>query len=133
MPTSFPTTVDTYSTKLDGVSDVLAADTNNLQDAVLALQAKVGVNSSTVTTSVDYKLRNILNDVVATPAVGAVGTYAACRTSGEVLPGATIAGSSLEYAGVNSVGVTVSGTPPGTWRCMGYTINNRLTMYLRIS
>jgi phage-related tail fiber protein len=47
VPTNYPTTIDSYTNKLDGVSDVLAADINNLQDAVLALQNKVGVASST--------------------------------------------------------------------------------------
>lgn len=38
MPTSYPTTTDSYTTKVDGVSDVLAADINNLQDAMVAVQ-----------------------------------------------------------------------------------------------
>jgi hypothetical protein len=46
MPTSFPGAVDSYTTKLDGVSDVLAADTNNLQDAVVAIQNRVGTSAS---------------------------------------------------------------------------------------
>lgn len=54
----FPTSIDTFSTKVDGVTDVLAADINNLQTAVLALEAKVGADSSAVTSSHDYKLAN---------------------------------------------------------------------------
>jgi hypothetical protein len=46
MPTSFPGTVDAYTTKIDGVSDVLAADINNLQDAVIAIQTRVGTTAS---------------------------------------------------------------------------------------
>jgi hypothetical protein len=46
MPTSFPGTVDTYTTKVDNVSDVLAADINNLQDAVVAIQNRVGLTAS---------------------------------------------------------------------------------------
>jgi hypothetical protein len=46
MPTSFPGTADTFTTKLDGVSDVLAADINNLQDAVVAIQNRIGANAS---------------------------------------------------------------------------------------
>lgn len=55
MATLFPGSLDTFTTKVDGTSDVLAADTNNLQDAVSALQAKVGVNGSGNTSSLDYK------------------------------------------------------------------------------
>jgi hypothetical protein len=46
MPTSFPGTVDTYTTKVDNVSDVLAADINNLQDAIVAIQNRIGANAS---------------------------------------------------------------------------------------
>jgi hypothetical protein len=46
MPTSFPGTVDTYTVKVDNVSDVLAADINNLQDAVVAIQNRIGANAS---------------------------------------------------------------------------------------
>ena len=45
MPTAYPASIDSYSTKLDGVSDVLAADINNLQDAVVALQNRVGTTA----------------------------------------------------------------------------------------
>lgn len=38
MPSSFPTNPDTFTTKVDGVDTVQAADVNNLQDAVLAVE-----------------------------------------------------------------------------------------------
>jgi hypothetical protein len=53
---TFPTTLDSFSTKVDGVTDVLAADVNNLQAAVVAIETKVGVNTSAVTVSHDYIL-----------------------------------------------------------------------------
>jgi hypothetical protein len=86
-------------------------------------------------------------------AVGAVGTYAFLVTSNSTsyAPGATLAGSSLRYAGAGysdpgvdggtigtggSTGTTVS----GTWRCMGrsfYTaaglVQQGMTLWLRIS
>lgn len=46
MPTNYPSSIDSYTLKVDGVSDVLAADTNNLQDAVVALQTRVGTTAS---------------------------------------------------------------------------------------
>lgn len=42
MPTSYPTALDTFTNKVDGVSDVLAADINNLQDAMVAVQTRLG-------------------------------------------------------------------------------------------
>lgn len=56
MSTLFPAGLDAFTTKVDSVDDVLAADTNNLQDAVSALQAKVGVNGSAVPTTLDRRL-----------------------------------------------------------------------------
>jgi hypothetical protein len=81
----------------------------------------------------------------AAGAVGAVGTYAFMKKTdtGSYNPGATIAGSKLQYAGV---GEEVSGTgfailtstsPSGTWRCMGYAPLNMsyyvATLWLRIA
>lgn len=40
------------------VDDVLAADCNNLQTAVVAVETKVGVDSSAVTTTIDYFLKH---------------------------------------------------------------------------
>lgn len=48
MPTNYPAALDSFATKVDGVDDVLAADINKLQDAVLALQTKLGANGSDV-------------------------------------------------------------------------------------
>lgn len=53
MSTNFPTSLDSYSARSSG-QVVASAHINNLQDAVAALEAKVGVNSSAVTTSLDY-------------------------------------------------------------------------------
>lgn len=46
MPTNYPTNLDTYTTKVDNVSDVMAADVNNLQDAMVAVQNRVGTTAS---------------------------------------------------------------------------------------
>lgn len=59
MSTNFPSALDSYATLVDNVDDVLAAHANDRGDAIEALEAKVGVDSSAVTTSHDYKLRNL--------------------------------------------------------------------------
>lgn len=46
MPTSYPGGFDSYTNKVDGVTDVLAADTNNLQDAMVAVQTRVGTTAN---------------------------------------------------------------------------------------
>ena len=60
MATNFPTSLDSLSNPVSG--DTLNAPSHSLQhansnDAIEALEAKVGVNSSAVTTSLDYKVR----------------------------------------------------------------------------
>jgi hypothetical protein len=60
MATSFPGGLDTLTNPTSG--DSLASPSHsaqhaNVNDAVEALQAKVGIDSSAVTTSIDYKLR----------------------------------------------------------------------------
>lgn len=44
MSTSYPGAIDSYTTKTDGVDSVMAADVNNLQDAVVAVQTQLGAN-----------------------------------------------------------------------------------------
>jgi len=46
MPTTYPTSIDTFTTKTDGVSDVLAEDVNKLQGAVVAIETKLGSGSA---------------------------------------------------------------------------------------
>lgn len=43
MATNFPTSLDSYTTKVDDVDDVVASHINNPQDAIVALETKVGV------------------------------------------------------------------------------------------
>jgi len=64
MATNFPTSLDalTNPTSSNKLSDagVLHADQHaNANDAIEALQAKVGVNSSAVTTSLDYRVSQL--------------------------------------------------------------------------
>jgi len=58
MSTNFPTGLDSYPTLVDNVDDVLAAHMNDRADAIEALEAKIGVDSSSDTDSVDYFLNH---------------------------------------------------------------------------
>ena len=58
MATNYPTALDSYSTKLDNVDYYAAAHINDPQDAIEALEAKLGINSSGDTSSIDYKVNN---------------------------------------------------------------------------
>jgi len=58
MATNFPTNIDTFTDQTS--SDLItSAKWNNLQDSIEALEVKVGVDNSTVTTSHDYKLAEL--------------------------------------------------------------------------
>ena len=69
MATGFPTSLDalTNPTSTDALTSPSHADQHaNANDAIEALQAKVGVDSSAVATSLDYKVNKPLNsDVLA--------------------------------------------------------------------
>ena len=78
MATNFPTSLDalTNPTSSDSLSSPShSAQHANVNDAVEALQAKVGVNGSAVTSSLDYKVNALPSGLVAlaTTAVGTVG------------------------------------------------------------
>jgi hypothetical protein len=86
MATNFPTSLDALTNPVAG--DSLSSPSHsgqhaNANDAIEALQAKVGVDSSAVTTSIDYKLRFLTGSVVDrleenwnTSATAATGTIA---------------------------------------------------------
>jgi microcystin-dependent protein len=57
MSTTYPTTIDSFPANVDG-EIIPASDINNLQDAVAALETKVGADTSAVTGSLDYKITN---------------------------------------------------------------------------
>ena len=58
MAVTFPTTLDSFTDRSSG--DTISEDhVNDLQDAVEFLEAKVGINSSAVTSSLDYLIDHI--------------------------------------------------------------------------
>jgi len=56
MSTNFPTSLDSFATLTDNVEDVLSSHQNNRADAIEAIEAKIGIDSSAVVTSLDYLL-----------------------------------------------------------------------------
>jgi len=55
---AFPISLDDFTPKTDNSNDVMAIDVNELQTAIEALEAKVGINASAVTTSLDYLIKS---------------------------------------------------------------------------
>ena len=58
MSTNFPTSLDSFSTLSDNVDDVLASAPNDRADSIEAIEAKLGIDSSAVATSIDYLLKS---------------------------------------------------------------------------
>lgn len=78
MPTSFPTGLDNFTnpTSSDAMNSVTvphATQHANLNDAVEALEAKVGVNGSAVTSSLDYRVTVLENAEIPDTIIDAKG------------------------------------------------------------
>ena len=56
MTTDYPGALDSYSTKVDGVDDVLAAHINNPQDAIEAIEAELGTDPAGTFATVKLRL-----------------------------------------------------------------------------
>lgn len=97
--------------------------------------ATAGTNTTQLATTA------FVTGAVGAYVAGAVGTYAMCRDSSAPLAfGDTVAGSSLENAGINfpaSVAASTAGgaSLSGTWRCMGHLggSTHDTTIFVRIS
>ena len=111
-------------------------------------------DSTTQTTAATAPTTAQVLNATAGAGAGGVGTYAFLgdASDGNTAAGGTKAGSSLRYAGAvrsgnntwnylnnPAPGTLASGTPSGTWRCMGYNYTSSydgyfgLTLWLRIS
>ena len=60
MATNYPTSLDSYTTRVNG-GTIDASHINNLQDAIVQLETKLGVNSSGTSSSIDYKVNNFFS------------------------------------------------------------------------
>ena len=100
MTTSFPTGLDAL-TNPTGSSSLTSPDHAgqhaDINDAVEALEAKVGVNSSAVTSSLDYKIANIPATSITTGTLNNSRLPAAATTITSVgtLTGLTVAGNTV--------------------------------------
>ena len=90
---AYPSTIDSPTANVDNVDVIYASDVNELQTAVVALENKVGVNSSAVTTSHDYKLSGV-----------ATADKAVSLTGAEVLTNKTLSTGSKIALGSDATG-----------------------------
>ena len=115
MSTNFPTSLDnTDSQKVtDGSSVIVAALPNNLLDMVEALEGKVGADSSSVQSSIDFFMRKNyvkLSDVKAAGVDGGTFTAGAWRTR-------TLNTEDHDAGGLCSLSSNQITLTAGTYRC----------------
>ena len=97
---------------------------------VTSITAGTGLSGGTITTT---------GTIALVTTAGAVGTYGFFKTLTFATrnPGATLAGSSLQWASAD--GQTSATSPSGTWQCMGFTRDNcagpdqLTTLWIRIA
>ena len=108
MATNFPTSLDT-STELPAESASTPLSTNhvtahqNIQDAIEAIEAKVGINSSAVATSLDYKVTNTSSSNPGHKHTLANGATDVTATTSEVNKLAGLATTAVELGYVSGV------------------------------
>lgn len=99
MASSFPTSLDTFTNPsstdaLDSVSVPHATQHSDLNDAVEALEAKVGADGSAVTTSHDYKIADHASRLTTLEALGTYTDYSGSITFGNF----TLGNGTINYA-----------------------------------
>lgn len=119
MTTNFPTSLDTLTnpTSTDSVATVdHAAQHANVNDSIEALEAKVGVNSSAVTTTHDYKLSGV---TASDKAVSLAGT--------EVLTNKTLTSPKVGTAITDTNGNEIIETPATASAVNHLKVTNAIT------
>lgn len=109
MATNFPTSLDTSTTiPAESSSTSLAVNHvtahQNIQDSIEAIEAKIGVDSSAVTTSHDYKLSGVTG---SDKAVSKTGTE---TLTNKTLTSPTITGATITTSSVNGVTLQIGGS-----------------------
>ena len=115
MTTSFPTGLDSYSDEEDNTDYVCASHFNDLQDAVNALENKVGADSSATDTTIDFKVNNFFVENTRK-----IYLYQNTAPTGWSIAGVSdavlaVKGGSQDY---NATG----GTTVGSWLAPGHSL-----------
>jgi hypothetical protein len=124
MATNFPTSLDaltnpTSSNKLNDAGVLHADQHANANDAIEALEAKVGINSSADTNSLDYKVRNVSPGTTSSAAngFGYMGMPQVAATTGAVNVAAADAGKHIYSTATRTITILSNASlalPTGT-------------------
>lgn len=134
MSTNFPTSLDSYTVKNNG--DLIdASHVDNLQDAVTALETKVGADSSAVTISLDYITKHLPVANISTTGTPSSTTFlrgdGAWATAitfgyGDGSDGAVVLDGTNTYAFLTKVSNTYTMTRDIF--CTNFTLNSSITI-----
>lgn len=132
MPTNFPTSLDDFTNPTSNQSLAQAGHASlhsNLNDAIEAVEAKVGVDASTVTTSIDYLLRHFKSEskptaysVLATDGGKLFDNAGASARVDFTLPSSPQVGMRLAFAVADTDGLRVIAPASHTIR-FGHTLS----------
>jgi len=133
--------LDQTTNQIALVDNTNVVNTSGTQVGLLGDQTTATWQAGTGTTQSLVSPANVKAAILALQSVytlptsaGAAETYAFLRAdtdSSSISAGSTVSGSTMRYSNAN---FDKSGTPSGTWRCMGYSPNRSFpTTYLRIS
>lgn len=127
MTTAFPTGLDNFQNPgpndaTENANNALDHDVqhSNANDAVEALEAKVGVDNSAVTTSLDYQVRNNLGKPLGLTGATAATRYVGATTTGTPVSG-TFAKGDVVFSQTGHVYICTTAGSPGTWTEAGST------------
>lgn len=93
---NYPEILDNFTPKVDDTNDVMAADVNDLQTAIVALQTKVGVDNSIVETTIEHKVaakENSSNKVTSLSVSSTDAQYPSAKLVYDQLAGKQATGS----------------------------------------
>ncbi len=134
----FPNSLDSFTANVDNVDVIYASDVNELQTAITSLEAKIGVDSSAVTTSHDYKLSLITSTDKSLPRDASATTTNKTLGTGTKVAIGSDADKDMYYrasdgsltripVGTDNQILKLNGTTPG-WEAETTTVNASTTV-----
>lgn len=122
---NFPTSIDAAYT-LNGTDEIASAGINELSAQIVALQTKVGIDSSADTDSIDYKLANGTFDTISevTPTNG-VTIDSLNLKDGKLNTNDSVVTSNITDGAITNAKLnTTDGEPGGAWESWTPTLSN---------
>lgn len=116
MATNFPTNLDTWPALVDNQTRIDAVHINDIQDAVVALETKIGITNDPDTSTLDYKIRNFWNSTAPrkiwlynntaptywSTVAGVGDRVLGCKGGGEFTTGGDVAGDGWVITGFDN-------------------------------